>query len=119
MSFRVACGLGTLLFLSSFLAPAQDTRGKVQGLVSDPSNAVVAGATVTLRNENTGVQAQKVTDEYGKYLFDYVLPGDYTVSVELSGFTCHMPAVKLDENLRFANHWIGVFGKGQTLLQVR
>ena len=86
MSFRVACGLGTLLFLSSFLALGQDTRGKVQGLVSDPSNAVVAGATVTLRNENTGVQAQKVTDEYGKYLFDYVLPGDYTVSVELSGF---------------------------------
>ena len=50
----------------AFLAPAQDTRGKVQGLVSDPSSAVVAGATVTLRNENTGVQAHKVTDEYGK-----------------------------------------------------
>ena len=40
-----------------------------------------------------------------------MLPGDYTVSVELSGFTCHMRAVKLDENLRFANHWIGVFGE--------
>ena len=33
--------------------------------------------------------------------------------------TCHMPAVKLNENLRFANHWIGVFGKGQTLRPVR
>ena len=75
MVYRFSCGLGTLLFLSSFLALAQDTRGKVQGLVTDPSNAVVAGASVTLRNDNTGVQAQKATDEYGKYLFDYVLPG--------------------------------------------
>jgi hypothetical protein len=33
--------------------------------------------------------------------------------------TCHMPPVKLDENLRFANHWIGVFGRGQTLRPVR
>ena len=29
--------------------------------------------------------------------------------------TCHMPAVTLDENLRFANHWIGIFERGQTL----
>ena len=86
MLSRIVCGLGTLLFFSSSMALAQDTRGKVQGMVSDPSNAVVAGATVTLRNDNTGVQAQKATDEYGKYLFDYVLPGDYTVTVELSGF---------------------------------
>ena len=32
---------------------------------------------------------------------------------------CHMPAVKLDENLRFANHWIGVFTAGQTLRPLR
>lgn len=32
---------------------------------------------------------------------------------------CHMPVVKLDENLQFANHWIGVFARGQTLRPVR
>ena len=84
MWHRYMVGLGALLLSS--LALGQDTRGKVQGLVTDPSGASVPAAMVTLRNDNTGVQAQKTTDEYGKYLFDYVLPGDYTVTVELTGF---------------------------------
>ena len=86
MLSRIVCGLGVLAILSSFSALGQDTRAKVQGAVSDPTNAVVAGANVTLRNEDTGVTAQKATDQYGKYLFDYVLPGNYSVTVELTGF---------------------------------
>jgi hypothetical protein len=45
-----------------------------------------AGAVVSLRNENTGVRAQQVTNASGQYLFDFVLPGTYTVTVELQGF---------------------------------
>ena len=86
MLSRIVCGLGALAVLSSFSALGQDTRAKVQGAVIDPTNAVVAGANVTLRNEDTGVTAQKATDQYGKYLFDYVLPGNYSVTVELTGF---------------------------------
>jgi hypothetical protein len=58
----------------------------VQGLVSDSSGAVVAGASVTLRNENTAVQAQQQSGASGQYLFDFVLPGSYSVTVELAGF---------------------------------
>jgi hypothetical protein len=65
---------------------AQDTRGKVQGIVSDSSGAVVAGATVTLLNDNTGVRATQQTSPNGQYRFDFVLPGTYSVTVELSGF---------------------------------
>ena len=32
---------------------------------------------------------------------------------------CHMPVVKLDENLQFANHWIGVYGRGKPLRPLR
>src|SRR5258707_2670937 len=64
----------------------QDTRAKVQGIVTDPSNAVVAGATVMLRNEDTAGQAQQQTSQTGQYLFDFVLPGHYTVTVEMGGF---------------------------------
>ncbi len=67
-------------------APAQDIRAKVQGLVTDSSRAVVSGAAVSLRNENTGVQTQQQTNPAGQYLFDFVLPGNYTVTVELTGF---------------------------------
>ncbi len=75
-----------LLFALAVSAFAQDTRARVQGLVKDPSGAVVAGANVTLTNDNTGVRAQQTTNQSGQYLFDFVLPGTYTVSVEMTGF---------------------------------
>src|SRR5690242_10302666 len=75
----------SLSILFSMVLPAQDTRAKVQGLVTDASSAVVAGATVTLRNEDTAVQAQQQTGQTGQYLFDFVLPGHYTINVEMSG----------------------------------
>jgi hypothetical protein len=75
-----------LLFALAVSAFAQDTRARVQGIVKDPSGAVVAGANVTLANDNTGVRAQQTTNQSGQYLFDFVLPGTYTVTVEMTGF---------------------------------
>lgn len=58
----------------------------MQGTVTDPSQAVIVGATVTLTNVNTGVSSTRQTDQTGRYLFDLVLPGTYTVTVEFAGF---------------------------------
>ncbi len=65
---------------------AQDTRARLQGLVRDSSQAVVAGATVTLNNVESGVTTTQKTNDVGSYLFDFILPGTYTVSVEMQGF---------------------------------
>ena len=82
--------LGRVLFLGAVFAGlsafAQDTRARLQGLVTDSTQAVIAGATVTLRNDNTGTQAIQQTGQGGTYLFDFVLPGNYTVTIEMSGF---------------------------------
>jgi len=64
----------------------QDYRAKVQGAVTDPSEAGIANARVTLRNVNTGIESVKETDSGGRYLFDFVQPGTYAVSVEAAGF---------------------------------
>jgi hypothetical protein len=80
-----SAALAALSLLCVHLA-AQDTRARVQGVVTDSTQAVIGGATVTLRNNNTGVQAQQATSQTGTYLFDYVLPGTYTVLVEMAGF---------------------------------
>lgn len=74
-----------VLVLVASLA-AQETRGRVQGDVRDPSGALVAGANVRLSNDNTGVSAVKSTGETGHYLFDFVIPGHYTVTVDTKGF---------------------------------
>src|SRR5262245_24527239 len=66
-------------------AHAQNT-GIVEGAVADESGAVLPGATVTLRNADTGVERTAVTDAEGRYRFPALQPGDYTVRVDLSGF---------------------------------
>uniref|UniRef100_Q027S3 Cna B domain protein n=1 Tax=Solibacter usitatus (strain Ellin6076) TaxID=234267 RepID=Q027S3_SOLUE len=78
-------GVVTLLLLATS-AWAQDYRGRVEGLVSDPSQAVIAGATVTLLNVNTGVRATRQTSETGLYLFDLLDPGSYSLTIEAAGF---------------------------------
>src|SRR5688572_3597832 len=74
------------LFLSTNHLAAQDLRARVQGLVTDSTQAVIGGATVTLRNDNTAISSQVVTGQTGQYVFDFVLPGTYTVQVEMAGF---------------------------------
>src|SRR3954454_5326040 len=76
-----------LLLLITATAWSQSYRGRIQGLVSDSSKAVIAGANVTLVNVATGVQVARQTGETGLYVFDLVDPGAYTISVEAQGFT--------------------------------
>ena len=87
-SFLTAwCGCLVLGSLWITVSSAQDYRAKVQGVVTDSSQAVVPGATITLANNNTGVETVKTSNENGHYLFDFVDPGTYTVTVEMPGFT--------------------------------
>jgi hypothetical protein len=81
--------LGAVFVLAPMadLSFSQEYRGRVQGVVTDPSEAVIVGATVTLLNVSTGVSSVRQTDQTGRYLFDLVNPGTYTVTVEFSGFS--------------------------------
>ena len=90
--------LFSLVVLLPVALVAQEYRGRIQGTVSDPSKAVVAGATVTLRNGNTGVATTRSTDATGHYLFDLVEPGSYILSVELEGFSRFIQENILVEN---------------------
>jgi hypothetical protein len=83
-------GVFVCLFVLTLLAavmPAQDYRGRIQGTVRDTTDAVIAGATVTLRNINTGISVIHRTNETGIYIFDLVEPGSYSITVETAGFT--------------------------------
>jgi hypothetical protein len=66
-------------------ARAQDT-GTVSGTVVDAQGGAVPGATITLTDEKTGTSRTLVSDNHGEFTFRSVLPGSYTVKVELSGF---------------------------------
>lgn len=85
--FAIKAAVATLLLVMlCFTALAQSYRGRVQGIVTDPSRAVIIGADVTLLNVATGIKSVRKTSETGLYLFDMVEPGTYTVTVEIAGF---------------------------------
>jgi hypothetical protein len=77
----VAC---LLLTISLF---AQFENSEVLGTVHDPSGAPVPSATVTLTNQDTGIEMKTATDANGNYDFFNVKVGRYTVAVEASGFS--------------------------------
>src|SRR3989442_13025771 len=59
----------------------------ITGSVTDPTGAVIPGATVTATNEGTNVPVSRQTNSDGLYLIPELLPGFYTVTAESKGFT--------------------------------
>ncbi len=82
--------MGTLLlgaFLLCFVQPlSAQYRGTIRGVVTDPSGSVVPSAKITMTNTETSVATAKESNASGLYLFNFVQPGTYTITVEKSGF---------------------------------
>lgn len=79
----LACAL---LFGLMQPATAQEPRGTIVGTVTDPSGAVIPGASVVVTNVAMGTRVTVTTNTAGLYQAPYLLPGTYTVAVELQGF---------------------------------
>ncbi|MFN2578199.1 MAG: carboxypeptidase regulatory-like domain-containing protein [Pyrinomonadaceae bacterium] len=80
-------GSAALLLLCTFAwAVGQEFRGSITGKVADPNGAVVAGATVTVKNVETNVEATTTTNDEGSYDFPVLLPGNYELLVTKQGF---------------------------------
>jgi hypothetical protein len=67
-------------------ALAQSTFSTLVGTVTDPNNAVVAGATVTVTNKGTTATRTVTTDSAGNYIVANLDFGDYQVTIEAKGF---------------------------------
>src|SRR5438270_14035908 len=80
---RVLWGICLLTFLSAIggkPACAQQATASVNGTVSDPSGAIVAGAKVTLRNLSTNVARTVKTNKDGEYVFPSMPIGAYELA---------------------------------------
>ena len=80
--------VGILLCLVIFLAPmyAQTTSGAIVGTVTDPTGAVIGGASITVTNMDTSISVKASTDASGEYVVTPLGVGRYTVAVEATGF---------------------------------
>jgi len=77
--------VGVFLFSATILYAQVDT-GSISGTVTDPTGAVVKGATVTLLNEGTAAELATTAGDDGVYTFSPVRIGAYTLTVSAQGF---------------------------------
>jgi hypothetical protein len=94
--------LSLLVFLSTTsLLFAQYETSEVLGTVHDASGAAMSNATVSLTNQDTGIEAKTTTNDDGEYDFYNVKLGRYTVTVEKAGFSkANATDVAVDVNAR-------------------
>jgi len=82
-----AVGLALVLLVAVTVpAWAQRTTGEIVGTVTDESNAVLPGVTVTIRGAGVAGAPSVVTSEGGAYRFPALPPGDYSLEYVLQGF---------------------------------
>src|SRR5690349_21340952 len=70
----------------SITASAQTETGQIVGKITDPQGAVIAGAGVTVKSVNTGVERTATSNQEGLYIVPNLQPGLYDVQVQAQGF---------------------------------
>lgn len=89
-AFVLALGL-----FSPFSLRAQVSGATLTGIVTDPQAASVPNASVEVRNPGTGVLTRTLTNSAGAYSFPNLNPGDYQMTVAVSGFSTAVANVTL------------------------
>jgi len=84
--YRVGVLSLALLLVMPAALVAQSIYGEIRGAVTDPTGAVVSGASVTATNTATGVARQTASDAAGNYAVVNLDAGAYEVAIEHSGF---------------------------------
>ena len=76
-----------LLMLSATYGLAQSINGgDIRGTVTDPTGAVIPGATITVLNLDTGVSYDFTSNGSGVFDTNTIVPGHYTVTITHAGF---------------------------------
>ncbi len=89
ISRRLFYAFALALFTAAFLpvtAHAQNIFGTIVGTVSDPSGAVLPGASVTVTNLGTGAKRTVTTDGQGSYSILSLTRGTYRIDIDDHGF---------------------------------
>lgn len=82
----MAVALAATIWLLPTTATAQALYGSITGTVADGTGASVPGASVSIKDEATGLELTTVTDSTGTYTIRNITGGTYTLRATLQGF---------------------------------
>ncbi len=99
--FKYAAAASALALLTAGVVHAQETTGGIKGTVTSDQGAAIAGATVTVVHEPTGVTTTTTTDATGFFTVTQLrVGGPYKISVSADGYTgsdTEVPYVNIGE----------------------
>lgn len=110
------------LCLTTLQGMAQTVTGAIRGTITDPSGAIVSGATVTATDAASGVATSTKTNDAGEYSIRFLQIGQYKITVAAQGFatTNYGPfaleidqTAKIDIPLRIGSATVNVDVSGQ------
>jgi hypothetical protein len=82
---------------------AQEFRATLQGDVVDPSKSTIPNSVIVLKNIQTGIERSTSADQSGHYIFQFVVPGDYSITAKAPGFKTTVRdgiTLSLNDNIR-------------------
>src|SRR6266851_8847548 len=85
MKTRLALFCATLMVLAAAWAQSDANKGSISGTISDPNQAVIPNAKVTVSNPSTGLTRDTTTNGAGQYRFGALDPGVYQVKADAPG----------------------------------
>src|SRR5215510_1467289 len=107
--FCLAAIVLSLVFAIPGFAQSTISTGSIQGTITDPHDAVVSGANITITNKETG-QAVKVTSSSsGTFSSGALSPGTYNMKIEAAGFQTVLVTIPVQ---------VGVVASGNTKLSL-
>jgi hypothetical protein len=101
------------------VASAQVNNASLGGLVTDASQGVVSGVSVTARSKSTNISRQVLTDESGYYSFATLPIGDYEITAEHAGFEKAVEQVTLQTAQKARLDFTLTIGQVGTTVEVR
>src|ERR1700733_5624497 len=84
-NMKAICNVLALVMLACLSLSAQQITGNIRGIVTDPTGAVLPGATVTAQQVETGLSRGAATDRSGNYTILELPVGHYRLHVAAKG----------------------------------
>jgi len=92
-AIAVAVSIGMGISCSAILA--QSGAGSIQGTVTDPTGAVIPGATIQVVNKGTNVSAETKSNGVGFYQVPSLFTGHYSVTISSAGMKTYKTSIEL------------------------
>jgi signal transduction histidine kinase/ligand-binding sensor domain-containing protein len=109
-----------VLLSSASVLRAQSTNASLAGRVTDPSNAIIVGASVAAISDDTNIRHETTTNTSGEYYLGNLPPRSYRIEIAKTGFrTLAGTAVGMLLEDRDGVIWTTSFGNRWTLCEVQ